>query len=55
MARLDEHFSAQFHRWEQRGRGWPVYPQPVAPEPAFEPFESVARRDQQIVDPRCGI
>ena len=38
MAHLDEIISEQFARWEQRGRGWQVWPQPVAPEPAFVPF-----------------
>jgi hypothetical protein len=38
MSRLDEHCSAEFHRWERRGRGWRVFQKPVAPEPAFAPF-----------------
>jgi hypothetical protein len=28
----------QFYAWEQRGRGWQMYPEPVRPEPAFAPF-----------------
>lgn len=38
MGRLDEIVSEQFARWEQRGRGWEVWPYPVAPEPAYSPF-----------------
>ena len=38
MGRLDDIVSAQFAQWEKRGRGWQVWPQPVAPEPAFLPF-----------------
>src|ERR1039458_4715868 len=39
MSRLDEQLSEQFHRWEQRGRGWRVFDDPVSPEPPFRPFE----------------
>jgi hypothetical protein len=39
MSRLDEQLSEQFHRWEQRGRGWQVFDDPVSPEPPFRPFE----------------
>src|ERR1035437_1624876 len=39
MSRLDEQLSEQFHRWEQRGRGWQVFADPVSPEPPFRPFE----------------
>ena len=38
MSRLDEQLTEQFHRWEQRGRGWQVFPEPVEPEPPFVPF-----------------
>ena len=38
MGRLDEQISAQFARWEQRGRGWQVWPAPVLPEPPFQEF-----------------
>jgi hypothetical protein len=39
MSKLDEQLSEQFHRWEQRGRGWQVFNDPVSPEPPFRPFE----------------
>src|SRR4051812_16821047 len=38
MGRLDERISAQFAAWEERGRGWQVWPEPVEPEPPFEQF-----------------
>lgn len=38
MSRLDEQLSEQFRRWEVRGRGWQVFPEPVSPEPPFVPF-----------------
>ncbi len=38
MSRLDEQLSERFHQWEKRGRGWQVFPEPVAPEPPFRPF-----------------
>lgn len=38
MGRLDEIVSEQFHRFEQRCRGYRVWPAPVAPEPPFSPF-----------------
>src|SRR5688572_11598634 len=33
-----ELLTAEFYLWEQRGRGWEVYPSPVALEPPFLPF-----------------
>src|SRR5690349_11722972 len=38
MPRLEELVSEQFHEWEKRGRGWQIYPFPVALEPLFSPF-----------------
>ena len=35
---LADRLVSHFYAWERRGRGWQVYPQPVRPEPAFEPF-----------------
>lgn len=32
---VHEDFSAQFYRWEARGRGWQVWPEPVELEPPF--------------------
>lgn len=39
MGRIDELVSAEFAAWEQRGRGWRLWPHPVQPEPAFIEFE----------------
>ena len=38
MGRIDEQVSAEFAAWEQRGRGWQVWPEPVLPEPPFREF-----------------
>ena len=38
MALIHEQLSEQFFRWEQRGRGWQVFPEPVQPEPPFRPY-----------------
>ena len=38
MSLIEEKLTAQFHQWEQRGRGWQVFPEPVYPEPPFRPF-----------------
>ncbi len=35
---LVQTLTEQFYAWEQRGRGWQVYRQPVALEPPFRPF-----------------
>ena len=38
MGRIDILVSAEFAAWEQRGRGWHVWPECVRPEPAFTEF-----------------
>ncbi|MEZ4927917.1 MAG: type IV secretion system DNA-binding domain-containing protein [Saprospiraceae bacterium] len=35
---LEEYLTAQFYTWEQRGRGWNVFDQPVELEAEFIPF-----------------
>ncbi|MCG3165627.1 MAG: hypothetical protein POELPBGB_01395 [Bacteroidia bacterium] len=35
---LEEFYTAQFYTWEQRGRGWNVFQDPVELEPEFIPF-----------------
>ena len=50
MSRLDEQLSEQFHRWEQRGRGWQVFSEPVQPEPPFRPFYGHYLSDTPVVD-----
>src|SRR5262245_4003915 len=48
MGRIDELVSAEFARWEQRGRGWRVWPEPIRPEPAFEEFEGYRLPQAQL-------
>lgn len=50
MAWLDEEISAQFARWEERGRGWQVWPDPVEPEPPFVPFTGYVTNTGQFED-----
>ncbi len=38
MPTAHDHYSQQFQKWEVRGRGWQVFPEPVSPEPPFVPF-----------------
>ena len=38
MSRIEEQLTEQFRKWELRGRGWQVFPEPVYPEPPFVPF-----------------
>jgi hypothetical protein len=38
MGRIDELVSLEFSKWEQRGRGWRVWPETVRPEPPYEEF-----------------
>ncbi len=50
MASAHEHFSGQFQKWEMRGRGWQVFPQPVYPEPPFVPFTFLSMVETPAVD-----
>jgi hypothetical protein len=50
MSRLDDQLSEQFYRWEQRGRGWQVFPEPVSPEPPFVPFNGHYLPATPIID-----
>jgi hypothetical protein len=38
MPSVHEQLTAQFHQWEQRGRGWHLFPEPIELEPPFVPF-----------------
>src|SRR5688572_7153543 len=38
MASVHDQISEQFWAFENRGRGWHVFNEPVSPEPPFEPF-----------------
>jgi hypothetical protein len=50
MGRIDETISAQFAAWEERGRGWQVWPEPVLPEPPFQEFTGYHLPLQPVVD-----
>lgn len=45
-----EQLTLQFYAWENRCRGWYVYPFPVDPEPHFEPFFGHFIREDEIID-----
>jgi len=38
MTPLSDQLTAQFYRWEQKGRGWLYFDEPVDLEPHFHPF-----------------
>jgi len=42
----------QFYDWEERGRGWLLWPEPVAIEPAFAPFWHHIPRQVSLDDGR---
>ena len=50
MSKVDEYLTGQFHRWELRGRGWQLFEQPVALEPAFSPFQGYSLPQQRPRD-----
>src|SRR5579862_2675207 len=50
MASVHELLTEQFQKWEIRGRGWKVFPQPVHPEPPFRPFDGHYLPDLPTVD-----
>ncbi len=49
MGSVDERISAEFAAWEQRGRGWRLWPEPVSPEPAFQEFTGYRLAEAQAV------
>src|SRR6266700_1444524 len=50
MARIDDQLTEQFYLWEQRGRGWQVFEDPVHPEPPFIPFDGHFLPEMPVVD-----
>src|SRR6185369_14874783 len=50
MTTLSEQITAQFYDWEQRGRGWHLFDQPVELEPPFHPFFFHGIRLRQVTD-----
>lgn len=50
MPDYSQHFTGQFIRWEVRGRGWVLYPEPVQLEPPFRPFEGYSQPASRAED-----
>ena len=50
MNSVQDALTTQFYNWERRGRGWQVFPEPVAPEPPFHPFHGHLLPPPTIVD-----
>ena len=50
MPSVHELLSAQFYEWESRGRGITIFPEPVSPEPPFEPFPGHFLNDAPVID-----
>src|SRR5579859_4473905 len=50
MPSVHEHLTEQFRRWEIRGRGWQVFPEPIYPEPPFRPFCGYRPPEQPAID-----
>src|SRR4051812_17137466 len=50
MATIHEQVSERFYKWEQRGRGWQLYREPIYPEPPFVPFENHELPEAPVVD-----
>ncbi|HEX4263924.1 MAG TPA: type IV secretion system DNA-binding domain-containing protein [Verrucomicrobiae bacterium] len=50
MATIHEQVSERFYKWEQRGRGWKLYDEPIYPEPPFVRFDNHALPEAPVVD-----
>ena len=50
MSPIEEKLSDQFYKWELRGRGWRVFPEPVHPEPPFSHFQGHFLPDAPVID-----
>src|ERR1039458_8627089 len=50
MPSVHEQLTEQFRKWELRGRGWQVFPEPVSPEPPFVHFHGHYLPDTPVVD-----
>src|ERR1035437_2964176 len=50
MPSVHEQLTEQFRKWELRGRGWQVFPEPVSPEPPFVPFHGHYLPDTPVID-----
>src|ERR1035438_5436276 len=50
MPSVHDQLTEQFRKWELRGRGWQIFPEPVSPEPPFVPFHGHYLPDTPVVD-----
>jgi hypothetical protein len=50
MPSVHEQLSEQFYRWEERGRGWQVFKEPIYPEPPFVPFDGHHLSEEPTID-----
>ena len=50
MPSVHDQLSAQFYKWESRGRGWQVFGEPVYPEPPFQPFNGYRLPEAVVID-----
>src|SRR4051812_8358052 len=50
MPPIAEQLSAQFFRWELRGRGWQVMEEPIDIEPPYRPFIGHFLTRQRVAD-----
>ncbi|MDA2932941.1 hypothetical protein MYX82_01205 [Acidobacteria bacterium AH-259-D05] len=46
----EQRLTRQFYQWEERGRGWQVWPYPVELEPPFTPFFSYSTPPATKID-----
>src|ERR1035438_1740155 len=50
MPSVHEQLTEQFRKWEIRGRGWQVFPEPVSAEPPFVPFYGHYLPETPVID-----
>ena len=50
MPSAHDYYSEKFQKWEVRGRGWQVFPEPIYPEPPFQPFGYRSMAETPAVD-----
>src|ERR1035437_1677538 len=50
MPSVHDQLTEQFRKWELRGRGWQIFPEPVSPEPPFVPFSGPSLPVPPVVD-----
>src|ERR1043165_8666679 len=48
--RMSQRLTAEFYRWEIRGRGWQLWDAPVELEPPFRPFFCHAPPARPVID-----